>query len=102
MEELESRCCHKKLSEPVRRAAVATVVLLLVLAVALSFTQLDVVLSLAGSTGGSIVAFILPGFLYFKACPDKRRTPLGIFTAFLFVFGIAFFVFGVVITLVNV
>lgn len=93
--------CGKKTSEPVRRCCVAAIVLLLALAVAMSFKKLDVVLSLAGSMGGSTVALILPGFLYFKAFPEKRKSISGIFALFILAMGIFFFVVGVIVTLIN-
>lgn len=101
VEEIADKC-GKKTTEPVRRCCVAAVVMTLELVVALSFTKLDVVLSLAGSTGGSIVAFILPGFLYYMAFPEKRKSVAGVFSLIMLVFGIVFLVVCVVVTLINV
>lgn len=101
VEEIADKC-GKKTTEPVRRCCVAGIVMALELAVALSFTKLDVVLSLAGSTGGSIVAFILPGFLYFVAFPERRKSVAGVFSLIMLVFGIIFMIVCVVVTLINV
>ena len=102
VEEAEERChIRHKLSERVRRFSVATVLLLLVVAVAMGFKDLDVVLSLTGSTGGSTVALILPGFLYFKDHPEQRKKLPGIYAVFICAFGVACFVVGVIVTVLG-
>ena len=93
-----AKCCSK-FSARQRRYLVTTVLLLLVVAVAMAFKELDLVLSLTGCTGGAIVSFILPGYIYWKAFPDKK-TPMNICAMILLVFGAVFMVAGVVITLV--
>ena len=93
-----AKCCSK-LSARQRRYTVTTVLLLLVVAVAMAFKELDLVLSLTGCTGGAIVSFILPGYIYWKAFPEKK-TPANIGAMILLVFGVAFMIAGVIITLV--
>ncbi|RYH28774.1 hypothetical protein EON65_10910 [archaeon] len=40
--------------------------LIITLAVALSVSDISIILSVAGSTGSTIVGFILPGFAYYE------------------------------------
>eukprot|EP01031_Cornospumella_fuschlensis_P028965 gene28965-34956_t len=55
------------------RFAVVTVVFLIVtLVIALSVTDISIVLSVAGSTGSTIVAFILPGFAYYEFTKNEE------------------------------
>ena len=54
-------------------AAVTTAFLLASTAIALSVTDLGVVLSLVGATGSTIVSYILPGTTYFCLCREPRK-----------------------------
>lgn len=51
--------------------AVTSVFLLCSVAIALVVDDLGLVLSIVGATGSTTVSYLLPGFCYFRLCPDK-------------------------------
>jgi len=96
------RC--QKISEKARRIIIASFLLLITWAIAMAFEQLDVVLSLTGATGATLLSFILPGYLLWLEFPDNRRCPGGWYTIsgmVLCIFGLVFMVASVVLTFVN-
>jgi len=97
------RC--QKISETARRIIIAVVLALVCWAIAMAFEQLDVVLSLTGATGATILSFILPGYLLWLTFPDNRSCPRGWFAIsgmVLFIFGMIFMVASVVLTFLHI
>jgi len=94
-----------KISEVARRIIIATVLALITWAIAMSFEQLDVVLSLSGATGATILAFCLPGYMIWVNFPDEHTVhPRGWFTVsglVLCIAGFLFMIASVVLTFVN-
>jgi len=96
------RC--QKISETARRIIIAIVLALLTWAIAMIFHQLDVVLSLTGATGATLLSFILPGYMLWLEFPDNRSCPRGWYAIcgmVLCIFGLIFMVASVVLTFVN-
>jgi len=96
------RC--QKISETARRIIIAIVLVLITWAIAMIFEQLDVVLSLTGATGATLLSFILPGYMLWLEFPDNRSCPRGWFAISgmaLCIFGILFMIASVVLTFVN-
>jgi len=95
----------QKIHEIVRRIIIATVLALVSWGIAMVFQQLDVVLSLTGATGATIIAFILPGYLLWLAFPENRKCPGGWFQIsglVLCFLGIIFMIASVTLTFVYV
>lgn len=96
------RC--QKISETARRIIIAIVLALITWAIAMIFEQLDVVLSLTGATGATLLSFILPGYMLWLQFPENRSCPRGwypICGMALCIFGIVFMIASVVLTFVN-
>jgi len=69
----------QKVGEVGRRFIIAAILLIVCYVIGMTFEKLDVVLSLTGATGGTIVAYILPGYLLWLAFPENRKCPGGWF-----------------------
>jgi len=96
------RC--QKVSEQVRRIIIAAFLVLITWAIAMAFEQLDVVLSLTGATGATLLSFILPGYMLWETFPDNRKCPRGWYAIsgmVLCIFGIVFMIASVALTFVN-
>jgi len=96
------RC--QKISEKARRIIIAAVLTLVCWAIAMAFEQLDVVLSLTGATGATLLSFCLPGYMLWLQFPDNRKCPRGWFAIsgmVLCIFGLIFMVASVALTFVN-
>ncbi|KAI7903070.1 transmembrane amino acid transporter protein-domain-containing protein [Cokeromyces recurvatus] len=52
---------------------VTTCIIITSYLVAISISKLDIILSFVGSTGSTIISFILPGLFYFKMYPSKDK-----------------------------
>ena len=94
----------QRFSETARRTVIALILALISWGIAMIFEQLDVVLSLTGATGGTIIAYILPGYLLWLAFPENRKCPGGWFQIcgmVLAIVGIVFMVASVVLSFVH-
>lgn len=88
-------------SELVRRCIVAAVLLVLIFVVAMCFSDLGLILNLTGATGGALVSFILPGYIYWAAFPDKKKSCGNITAMIILVFGVVFMIAGVIIVIID-
>ena len=88
-------------SELVRRCIVATVLLILIFVVAMCFSDLGLILNLTGATGGALVSFILPSYIYWAAFPEKKKSCGNITAMIILVFGVVFMIAGVIIVIID-
>ena len=88
-------------TERARRCIVAAVLLVLIFAVAMAFTDLGLILNLTGCTGGSLVSFILPCLIYWLAFPEKKKSCGNITAMIILIFGVVFMVAGVIIVIID-
>jgi len=88
----------QKLSDLTRRIIVATVLLLVSWVIGMVFEQLDVVLSLSGATGATVISFVLPGYLLWLAFPENHKCPNGWYQ----ICGMALCFFGLIFMVISV
>jgi amino acid permease len=67
---------------------VTTIIIILSYLVAITISQLDLVLSFVGSTGSTTISFILPGLFYFKLYSDKKWHWKRMIALFLTIYGV--------------
>lgn len=88
-------------SELTRRCIVAAVLLVLIFVVAMCFSDLGLILNLTGATGGALVSFILPCYIYWAAFPEKKKSCGNITAMLILIFGVVFMIAGVIIIIID-
>ncbi|CAO3656923.1 unnamed protein product [Mucor hiemalis] len=73
---------------PFKYFAMTTTILILSYVVAITITELDLVLSFVGSTGSTTISFILPGLFYYKIHENDPWKPGKIIAVLLALYGI--------------
>ncbi|KAI7877128.1 hypothetical protein K492DRAFT_166391 [Lichtheimia hyalospora FSU 10163] len=74
---------------PMKHYTTTTALIIGTLIIAVSVSQLDLVLAFVGSTGSTSISFILPGLFYYKLHQDKPWTSGKIIAVVLAAYGVA-------------
>ena len=69
--------------------------------IAVFVTSLDLVLSLVGATGSTIICYILPGFFYFQLTSSDGITLRRVLALLLGIFGVCFMFVAVTVILLD-